>query len=74
MAAEKKPDHNCRGCEKFEKCQARRNPETLDSLNVKRAPNREKYRVCHSIFPEVAARPPDPKETRRKFGESGVQY
>ncbi len=70
----KKHDLDCRGCRKFDICQIRTDIQTLRHVNVKRAPNTEKYHVCHTIFPYVVARPPNNREDRRRFGETAVQY
>lgn len=65
----------CRGCTKTESCEARLNQAELLNLNTKRTPQRQKYYECHAIFLDcAAARPPNDKETRRRFGETAIHY
>jgi hypothetical protein len=72
-AAEADTPHYCRGCENMETCETRQTQATLNTLQTKRTPS-GKYHACHSIHAEYVARPPDDKETRRKFGETARQY
>lgn len=71
---EDRQDFNCRGCFKFEGCDKALKPQALHHVNLQRAPNAEKYHICHSVFSERVERPADPKKTRRQFGETAIQY
>lgn len=78
MASEKTEgnDHpRCNGCMKKTTCKQASQPEALSKLHEKRASNTVKYFTCHSIFADIAERPPEPnKVVRFRVGESGVQY
>lgn len=68
------PHPKCNGCSKLETCEKAKSLQALSMMNDRRAPSRVKYFICHSIFRDVAARPPDDKATRRNFGEGAVHY
>jgi hypothetical protein len=63
----------CQGCFETEKCGGK-NPGDLPLPNMRRLPNAGKKFECHSLMSDFAPRPPDPKETRRQFGEAAIQY
>jgi hypothetical protein len=64
--------HNCRGCFDFHDCEIASNPDQLKRIPVKRAASNEKFFSCHSLH--AVARPPDPKDARRTYGEAAVQH
>lgn len=81
MKTEQKLGHNsngelhdgCVGCDEVGKCGGKKSTD-LPLPNLRRLRESVKKFECHSLVAEFVARPPNDKETRRRYGETALQY